>query len=391
MANFTACVRGSIQDVAGLLLSLDPSSMEEAPTRPGFLQRWRNLAAGLPSQPMYRSDPNAAPSYRGGRFGNAEQFISDRQPQLVNFGGPRRVRFTRSRSTHLRIPIPSVALPSSAQAFTSAWSFTPGPDASVGQTLYADNVVSKLKVTRSNGSGNATARMGAGTLTHTGDIDAGRYLLESKNAAGNFQWSRNASSYQSGATPANFQMTGPDVACLGGDLSSGGVLTNALDGYLDSFHLWARGLSAREADFVWQTLGGLGAPPLNTQDRCTVTSARCADRSGNLSAGQVSRLNPVAGVDPVYKRAQLPAGGEGRVQIAMAVDGLVVPDSLLSGHLFSYSWIEVPGNPPAYPAVEMDSGWSSVLDVVVNQPGHYALSVFRASGGSLIIHFDVVP
>jgi hypothetical protein len=146
-------------------------------------------------------------------------------------------------------------------------------------------------------------------------------------------------------------------------------------------------MSALEVDFLFQTMATDGSDD-SAQDRATITLTAWTDDVGDTVAGEgrYSRISNQESIQPKFVFATV--DGTARIQIAAAVNGLVVPDSELSSKLFVLNWIEFPG---AVPAVYQDSGWSAVFDIELKEAdeGHYSCMITREDGGAVIVHFDV--
>lgn len=104
---------------------------------------------------------------------------------------------------------------------------------------------------------------------------------------------------------------------------------------------------------------------------------------------RASRLNP-SSVAP-HRHFVVPA--HVYVQISATPDGGVegALDAALSSNFFTAWLIEAPGSPGAWPIVSFTAAHSSVQKFKPHLPGHYALAMRRALGGTVIIHFDVKP
>jgi hypothetical protein len=387
MANFGATLRTGIRDVAGLILSCNRDDIEEDTANPGFVRRWRNRAPGLPSKPQYRAatDPK---TYDGGRCGDPAQSIFANQPAIVlTGGGQKRVQFNRAQSQFLEFStnndIVGLVFPGAPPAMESlavAYQFEKGVSVADPQTIMVGGA--SYQVDRRTG-GNATAVLAGPSLALVGDHQDGTFLIDGDADAAMTTWYRNNVSIGSQAGAVSSSITGQGYIgrSVGGDY---------LDGILDSIHVWSRLLSPLERDFVWSKLDEDGTD-FAVEDRAAVSIVHWSDTTGDTAAGQINRLRPVIGANHFFKRVTVPNSGVPalRVQLAAAVDGLVLPDSLLGGDLFVLDWAEVPGSPPMLPAVSQDAGWSAVFDCELSVAGHYTAVIRRPNGGSVILHFDV--
>jgi hypothetical protein len=98
-----------------------------------------------------------------------------------------------------------------------------------------------------------------------------------------------------------------------------------------------------------------------------------------------TRLNSHAAYPPLYRRVVVP----GTVVVRLAVDGVLAPlDSALGGRLFQAFLTEWSG--PFPPVVAQGAGQTSVVSLQLQAVhlGHHVVTIRRASGGAMILHFD---
>ncbi len=385
MANFEAQVRTSYRDVAGLVLSCARADIVEDPSNPGFVSEWINRAPGLPSKPAIRQ-PGDAVTYLGGRFSNPKQPVHALQPTLaLTGGGDSRVQLDRARSTFLQSELLVDSLPDSGatlQRLSCGYQFTKGPDAALRQVIFDANGGTGLKAFRTSGGGDAIMDSGGMSTTVAGQHDDGTFVFTGE--PGNTSvWQKDGGAYGTGTVALAKYASGGRlfIGSEDGD--------KFLDGTLDSIHLWAAELSPKTIDLIWQTINE-DDTDFSTDVRAPMSNVIWTDLTGDAALDQYDRLRPQTGFPHRYIRVNLPSSpAVHRVQVAAAVDGIAEPDANLGGDLFTYSFAEIPGPPFIQPVLTQDSGWSSIADFALNQEGHYTLVVTRASGGSVVLHFDV--
>lgn len=387
MANFDAQVRTDFRDVAGMAVSLVSDDIVEDTSNLGFMRKWTNRAPGLPSIPFIRQPGDPPPTYLGGRFGDPENNTHASQPAIILTGGGRqRAQFDRARSCQLITDIFDNAGDDllANQPFSCAYQFEKRPDASNGQAIASvDGAPSEFSLYRRNGAGLGEINAG-GVTTAPGDHADGTFVWTGRGAApGSAVWQQDGAAYATGLGDVE-SITSPAQFALG--RASG---ANFLDGILDGFHLWMGQLSPLALDFVWQTINADGVD-YATQVRAPMNKPIWTDVTGDLAQSEINRLNPQTGVPFRYVRVELPvAPALHRVQVAAAVNGVVLPDSELGGDLFTYTWVELPGPPVVTPITAQDAGWSALADFQLNEEGHYTLGITRQDGGAVIVHFDV--
>lgn len=384
MPNFDAQVRTSYRDVAGLVLSCTRSDIVEDVSNPGFVREWINRAPGLPSKPVIRQPGGAPPTYLGGRFSNPKQVTPGLQPTLaLTGGGQQRCQFDRARTTFLETEFTADVFPDApGQPMAAGYQFTKGGDVSNGQVIFTDTPSEVFKCSRRNGAGLGEVILNASPTVAPGDHADGTFIFTG-DGGGTSDWQRDGAAYAAGAAAAA-SIPAASQLYLGRRTAG-----DYLDGTLDSIHLWMSELSPKTLDFIWQTLSADGVD-YSTDLRPPMTVPIWTDLTGDSLLDQYDRLRPQTGFPHRYIKVVLPASPAlHRVQVGCAVEGLVLPDSQLGGELFSYSWAEVPGPPVVYPVITQDAGWSAVADFDLKAEGHYTLVVERASGGSVVLHFDV--
>ncbi len=275
----------------------------------------------------------------------------------------------------------SEELPDGNQPLACGFQFEKRPDASNNQIIFATSVANVLAAVRRTGAGNAVIAAGAAFTTVAGDIADGTHLFTSETG-GTGLWLLDGGAYGTGSATADAIAAATNLL-IGRD--TGG---NYLDGTLDSLHLWMAELSPLTQDLIWRTLNE-DAIDYATETRPTMTVPIWTDLTGDPLLDQYDRLRPTSGFPHRYIHVQLDSPGSSRVQVAAAVNGLVLPDAQLGGELFTYDFAELPGAPFTPPVVNDDVGWSAVADFSVEREGHYTLVVTRELGGGVILHFDV--
>lgn len=376
MPNFTATTRLDYRDISGLVASCNRADIEEDILNPGFVRRWRNRAPGLSSLPQIRI-PSTPVTYPGGRLGDFVQPVQAVQPILATVLGQRKVLFDRSLQTFMQAEIPT-SFPAVPAGGTIAFQFEQGADASDNQVIYDDQQFNTKIFRRQTGQWRFA--FGASSLTAASDLTNGRWLASSSGTGISSARDR---------TLDNYSLVGASVFApvAGTALLGRSTAGDYLDGYLDSFHMWARELSPLEQDFLWSTIDEDDVS-FAQYPRVRVTARRWTDITGTPGSNQIDRVRNEIAINQYYKLATVTDNGvtPQRIQIAASEDGLVKPDSALMDGPFSLSWVEVPG---VAPSVVQDVGWSSVFDCLINTPGHYTARVFRSGGGAVLLHFDV--
>ncbi len=384
MPDFDAQVRTSYRDVTGLVLSCDRNDIVEDSTNPGFVREWINRAPGLPSQPVLRVPGDPPPTYLGGRFSNPKQLDQALQPTLAG-PAPQRVQFDRARSTFLETEFLAEDLPDVAQPLACGFQFTQGGDAALGQIIFTMSAANNFAaVRRTTGAGDGVIACGAAFTTVAGDLPTGTYVYTAE-AGGTAIWQQDGGAFGAGAANATVLANGTKLF-IGQDFAGG----NFLDGTLDTINLWMGELSPATLDFIWQSINQDGNNfESDLRAPAQVPNVVWTDVTGDLSLNQYNRLNPILGVPFRYIRFDLPAAPAlHRIQLAAAVEGIVLPDAQLGGELFTWTIAESPTTMPV-PLFVQDAGWSAVADIEVNGEGHYTIVVTRDSGGSMILHLDV--
>ncbi len=378
MANFEAQIRASFLDVAGMVLSCVRADIVEDTGNLGFIREWINRASGMPSKPAIRQPGDPVPTYLGGRFSNPRNLTVATQPSLVfTGGGEKRASFVRANNSFLETELIGADFPDApGQPLAIGYQFTKGGDASNGQVICTDSPNEDFKASRRNGAGDAQIDS-AGLTTVAGDHADGTFLYTGLTG-GTSLWERDGAAYGVGASAAEQILSGSKLY-LGRDTAG-----NYLDGILDGIHIWMAELSPLTQDLIWQTLNADGTD-FATITRAVLVNTVWSDITGDSLLDQYDRLRPLTGLPHRFIKAT-----PGRIQVAAAVDGLVLPDAQLGGELFTYNWIEIATGAPA-PALLQDAGWSAVADFTLPDTGHYTLDVIRASGGSIILHIDVEP
>ncbi len=378
MPNFTATVRTSYKDVAGLVLSCTRSGIIEDPTNPGFVREWVNEAAGLPSQPFIRQTVTPV-TYAGGRFSNPINADKGGTQPALQTSPVRAVVFDRSRSTFLQTDALAAAFPAAPSYFGIGYQFAKGADTSNSQVIGSiSNGV--LAVRRRDAAGDGEIEAGIGSVTTTGDHPDGTFLYTGETGDSS-KLERNGAALDVGTATVT-QLAAGETWRLGGD--AGG---NYLDGTLDSFHVWTSELSPLTQDLIWQTINEDGTD-YSSDTRATMNLRVWTDATANAAIpAQYDRLNPTLGAPFRYVLASLPATPPlTRVQLSAAVDGVVVPDAVPG----TDDWLTTVIEAPVAPLIEQETNWSAITDVRLRAEGHYCFAITQIStGGSIFIHFDV--
>ena len=386
MPNFEAQVRTTYRDVAGLVLSCvreDVVVVERNNLK--FVREWINRAPGMPSQPAIRQPGDPAPTYLGGRFSNPIQKTQALQPtRAETVGGDNRVQFDRARSTFLATDFLVDDLPAPpGQPLAVGYQFTKGGDASNDQTILVDAPDEEFKVQRRNAAGDAEIDADGDLTTVAGDHDDGTFVYTGRSDSTS-TWQKDGGAYGSGAGDPLNEFGSSSQLFLGRDVGG-----NYLDGTLDAIHVWVGELSPKTIDLIWQTINEDGND-FSTDARADMGNIVWADLTADALIDQYDRLRPQTGFPHRYIKVTLPAAPATRkVQVACAVNGLVLPDSKLGAELFTYTFAEVPGPPFIPPVSTPEASWSAVIDFDLVREGHYTLVCTRLNGGSVVLHFDV--
>ena len=360
MANFDVTIRRDYKDVAGLVLDCLKGDLVSLD---GGVERWVNRA------------PLAPAGFA--RFGDPFQDVVARRPEDASGV----IRFDKSNTEFLKVPV--VGTFPSSQDWGVAFEFAKGADVTDGQAILGSATAGDLNLFRRRAAGGNIAYEHSGGTVSSATIDlfdgVHQFML---NGGATVDWRRDESTIIFAAQPiSNLTFpTGSAGMFIG---RQGDGLTDDLDGDLSSMRVWRRILSVLERDFLWQSLGASGAPAFA---RMTVAHVPWTDETGDAALlGQIRRLNPPAGRDPLFALATgtFPA----RVQLSCQVGGELLPDSGLGGDLFVISFPELPGG-PTLPAVFQDAGFSAIFDIVLTRPGHYTVLISRPSGGAKIVHLD---
>ncbi|MEA3225148.1 MAG: hypothetical protein U9Q07_04295 [Planctomycetota bacterium] len=309
------------------------------------------------------------------RLGSPYQDIVAERPAVALVGGYREADFTAANSSHFKVPLASQF---SLSDWTVAFDYV--AKAAVGANHFVLSFPN-MDVHRQNAAGNYGYRHNAVNQNGVGDLTAGVWLamLDTATPAGTM-W-RNGLNVLAGSATQVLVAAGDPAGWIGSDDGA----TNFCDIILRGMHMWRRHLSPFEADFVHYTI----SPAAGSQSvyaRAAMAIQPWLDETG--TSPEVSRLNAVEGYPHRFYEATIPTGTYRRVQIAGAVDGLVLPDSLLGGDLFDIKCIEHAS--AGVPHVFQSVGWSSVFDIQVNTEGHYTFAVYRDGGGAVVLHLDVV-
>jgi len=312
------------------------------------------------------------------RFGNPYQDVVAERPVVTLVGGYNEADFTAANSSNMKIPL---AHPFVATDWTVAFDYVTKAAAGVNHFVLG---FPNMDVHRQNGAGNYGYMHNAANQNGVGDMAAGVWLsmLDSATPAGTM-W-RNALNVLAGTASQVLVAAGDPAGWIGSDDGA----TNISDIILRGMHMWRRHLSPLEIDFLYNTISpaAIAAGMSPVYARADMAIYPWLDGTG--TSPEISRLNAVEGYPHRYYRATIPTGTYRRVQIAAAVDGLVLPDSLLGGDLFDMACIEYAS--AGSPHVFQSAGWSSVFDIKVNTEGHYTFAVYRDGGGAHVLHLDVV-
>lgn len=380
MPNFTAQVRTSFRDVAGLVLSCGRQDIIQDPDNPGYAKEWINRAPGLPSIPMIRY-PGDAVTYQGARFTNPRQPNQLFQPGITfTGGGDPRLVFDRSAGTHMFTQACPSIIASALDHFAFAYQVTPGADVSNNQTMFTDEPSNTIKFSRRDAAGDSAAKHGASTLVVAGDHPSAAMLYTVLNAQAT--WTRYDLAYGGPFGTAITQIPADSTFFIGGEDGS-----NYYDGIMDSLHVWVSKINARTRDFILQTMSEDGGD-YAASTRAPMSKPIWRDVTNDVALGQIQRVRPIDGRDFRYILGSLPSATPHLVQLAAATDGVARQDSELGGDLFTWEIVEKPASSGAILSGQ-DANWSSVIDLTIDTEGHYCIYVWRTDGGGIYLHFDI--
>lgn len=358
MADFDVSIRASYRDIARLVLDLSPGDYEATSDR--RVSRWRN---------------SAPPKYTGAsyRFTDATFATHANRPLVGTNGG---VAFRHALQTQLQTTYTGPT----TKAWTIAWEMAPG-EVTAAQAICAD-VAGWMRIWRlALPSGVNRGFDFGGLVTSPGDMALGTYMIATDGAA-----TSSASMYKENALEASGVGAVSDMLITQLFLGRSD-LGHYLDGELRSFRIWNRVFTAKERDFAFQSLGSINsAAGVTGTARAQMQIRAWVDATGDLSLRQARRVNPAAGRHQKFRCAVMSAEGAAIVQIACETDGDIVADTALGGDLYTLSTIERASS--ADPAATQDTGWSSVFDLRITDPGHYTFLLARANHGSVYVHLD---
>jgi hypothetical protein len=307
------------------------------------------------------------------RFGNPYQDVAAQRPTVTKPGSYYQALFSRASSDNFKIPlVDSVA----ATWWTVAYEYlTVAVSAANNHPIV---VFPNLSVWRQNAAGNYKYKHGAVDVAGAGDMAAGTWLLHSPDVVGG-SLLRNGVAALAGTFSTQAIAAADPAGYIGTDGAG-----NYCDIILRSMQIWNRAASPLEVDFAYQSLSC--EFDYNTHVRTTQAIGTWTDETG-ATPQEASRINYSVYAPQQFHLGNFPSGGMARVQIAAAVDGLVLPDTMLGGLLFDMHCEEYPS--AGHPAVYQNAGWSGVWDVLINTIGHYTFIVHRAGSGSQVLHLDM--
>lgn len=307
------------------------------------------------------------------RFGNPYQDTPANRPTVSTVGGYQQALFVRANSEYFNLPlVDAIATTYWMAAFEYLTVAAAGNDHPV---LYFPN----WSIWRRNAAGNYKYRHGAVDVNGVGDMTAGTWAMWYTGAAAG-ELDRNGVLSLAGSHSAQAIAAGDPAGYIAGNPPS----VQYCDIILRSMQIWSRIASPLEVDFAFQTLSC--EFDYEQLGRADIATDVWTDDTGTAST-EISRINATHLVPQRFFKGQYPTGGAGRVQIAAAVDGIVLPDTLLGGDLFDIKCVEYPS--AGHPAVYQDAGWSSVWDVRIDTEGHYTFVVYRDGSGSQVLHLDM--
>lgn len=353
MPNFDAQIRRTPLDISGLILACSVDDL---------------VLSGTDVIEMINKAPAYNISSINPRFNNPIQNTPVNRPSVVNVGGQDYVRFDRSNSNYLNL-LRNSGTWSGINRYTVAIVGSIGADSSNYQSILA---LPNLKIYRRNVSGNKAYEYNSTPIPGSGDVVDGVNIISFNGTSGG-EWYENGSLDYSGACD---DITISGDGAIGSEIAPG----NYLDFDLIGIYLWKRVLTPYELDFLFSVIDPL-------TDHSSIDWASITLRVWRDNTSNPPRINPLIGADHRYYHVAVPTGTQRFIQIAASVDGIVKPDSDLGGELFIGDWVERPsGN---IPYIWQDTGYSSVFNIRLEDEGHYTYQIFRQSGGSIIVHFDV--
>jgi hypothetical protein len=308
------------------------------------------------------------------RVGNPYQDTLANRPVLATVGGIQEAVFTRTASHFLNVPVVQAGIDLFA---TFAFEFVPGADVNASQYVFGSP---NFKIISRNASGWGGYEVNSVEVTvpANGDrfLSEGEYIFYPDTTA-SMDFYRNGFSVYGGSYSVWDLAAGDPVAYIGSEDGA----SNYCDMTLRGFQMWNRRITTIERDFAFQTLHT--ATDYAQDDRAIMVLETWTDDTG--STDNPSRINPTADAPHFFKRARVFSDTSYRVQIECTVNGNVLPDTELGGNLFTFDIVEFPGFLPTF---TQDAGWSSIIDVSLEDEGHYTFAVLRPSGGQVFLHLD---
>lgn len=346
MPNFDVTIRRDQYDVDGLVLAC---KVEDA--TPAL---WTNTAPAV--QPG-SSDP---------RFLDLIQTVTANQPTIVNLSGQDYVYFKRTDSKYYELLV-NAGTWSGINEWTVAISGKKGADSSNNQYLFS---IPNMELIRRNAAGNKAYIYNVTEVPGTGDVADGAYLMIFQGVTGGAWFENGVFDFSGGCADIT-----PGVA---GEIGRRYTAANYADFYMTGVYVWKRVLQIDEIDFVFDHIDPVTKHAVF--DWAIVTLKDWLDDTATPP-----RINPYSGASHKYYHVAIPSGTTPWIQITASVGGLVLPDSKLGGKLFTPSWTEVPS---VKPLTYSPSSWSSIIELKIEDEGHYTLQITREDGGSVIVHFD---
>jgi hypothetical protein len=430
MANFTAKIRRSYQDIDGLVLDCRPSGLaldgslwtnaappartpitgshtgsNNASTLTDTSAYWQtnhlvgavlyNVTDGSAGRIVANTQNTVTATLSGGtdddwdtgdnykittpRFGNPYQNVATHRPTIATVSGVRQATFAKASSQFFKVPLDDSFI---ADFWTVAFEFEKGLSTSNDQTVVG---FPNLEIYRRNSGGVYGYRYNSSSQNGGTDMPDAAWLLAFVPYLSGGTWSDKPVLYEDGSPVMSDWPTTTPVNILAGDpagwIGSSDGSSDFADMVLKNIQIWDRHVSTLEIDFAFQTLHSVYN--YAQQDRATMTLETWTDTT---SPSQYNRIGTSYDVPQKFVQALLPVNALRRIQIAAAVDNQVLHDDDLGGKLFDIYAIEYPIGEPT---VTTQTGWSSVFDITLRDPGHYTWSVTREDGGEFIVHLDV--
>lgn len=370
MSDFDVSVRRTYRDIKGMAFLGLPNDFQ---LENGEITRWFNRATQLQN-----------------RLGDMVEPVAGVRPTVGANGGANFLRGSGANGSRLDWTVFGDITGADFKDWTFGFRFVPGANGGQQRVFQVGN--GAAEIFKDYNGANAYGFFASSILLSpgggAGSLAAGAHLLAPDGTT--LDWKRdNVDLFVDGQIGIGNPSAVPldtDPPGWFGDAST----ADSMNGEIVEFVAWARNLSTKEQDFLFQSFNPAGDTSAGVGGivRATVQHRIWNDRTGDLTLRQQDRLNPLPGRQHQYVLATIPSGESSAiVQIACNSGRTVLPDSDLGGDLYQVSFVEAPTL--VQPPVTQDAGWSSIFDVQFSTPGHYTLLFERPNHGAMYVHLDV--